>query len=712
MKTVLEVLTTLLLVASLSLNAADTGTAMDRVRVFDIRSYGANADGLTINTSAIQQAIDACHAAGGGQVLVPAGVFVTGSLELKSRVFLIIEDGAILRGSPDIDDYSVETAPLHWGAYWKFAASQWKQALIYAEDSEYVGIAGSGIIDGQGGRVRNVFPNKNDSRRPMLVRFERCKNVTVRDVTLVDPASFTTFFVRSEDIHIEDVSIRSRNTPNGDGLDFDGCRRVRIVGCDLETGDDGIGAKTFHPEWPNEDFTISDSRITTKWFAVRIGAESIAAFRRFEIRDCVFEDVRGGVKIEASEGALFEDLNFRNIEMKQVAQPLIVTATRFAFSAHSSSLRPPVGRIRGVRFDNIRAVVRKADPTHPVGRQGDLPNPYEFASAAVVSLPGYAIEDVQFSNIDFSFPGGGTLEDAGRLDVGELLHASDYGRWARPFDGPLPASVLYLRHLRGVHLENVRFAVRQPDARPFIVGDDIDGLTLRGVVGSAPAAVPALAKLVDVNRLQVRDCALDGAESGPIVVAPGLEELLRLADLRLRATELDRVIQEAVDVADTVANGKHLLTLPEAWSFRPDPNLEGEAARWYSAPVGGDWMSIRIDQPWTMQGHTGLRGAGWYTVTFDSPPIQPDGRIWLQFGAVSGICRVWIDGRFIGERTFDPVYAARLPFVLDVTTLLKPASSHHLVVQVIGESVNSGLTRPVEFFGTASLAPRGREQRN
>ena len=321
-------LTILLLAPLTALDAAEP-------RVFDITAFGAKGDGATLSTHAIQRAVDTCHDAGGGVVRVPTGVFVTGSLRLKSGVILHIDKDAVLRGSPKIADYAVETAPLHWGGYWKFVNSQLRDCLIYAHDAERVGIEGEGTIDGQGGHERKVFPNAGDLRRPMLVRFERCRHVTLRGVTLLDPASFTTFFVRSENIQIENVVIRSRNTPNGDGLDFDGCRRVRIRDCDLDTGDDAIGPKTFQPDGPNEDFEISGCRISARWAAVRIGAESIAPSRRLTVRDCRFTGCQSGIKIESSEGAMFEDLQFADIEMRDVCQPFMVLASRFAFSAHA-----------------------------------------------------------------------------------------------------------------------------------------------------------------------------------------------------------------------------------------------------------------------------------------------------------------------------------------------------------------------------------------
>jgi|LakMenEpi03Aug12_release.lakeMendotaPanAssembly.Ray.scaffolds.fasta_scaffold87757_3 hypothetical protein len=541
----------LLLLSPLSaLHAADP-------KVYDITAHGAKGDGTTMNTQAIQQAVDTCHAAGGGLVSVPKGVFLTGALRLKSGVTLRIEKDAILRGSPKVTDYAVETAPLHWGGAWAFAASQWKQCLIYAEDAEQIGIEGPGTIDGQGGSERKVFPNAYDPRRPMLVRVVGCRKVTVRDVTLLDPASFTTFFVRSEDIHVERVTIRSRRSQNGDGIDFDGCKRVRIKDCDINSGDDGIGPKVFHPDWPNEDFDISGCHITSRWHAIRVGAESIAAIRRLTVRDCVFTQCQGGIKIESCEGALFEDFSFSGIEMKQVCQPFMVLASRFPFSAHGKSARPPAGRIHNVRFADIRVVAGAGDDVGFKGKSGSA-DPFERLCSAVVSRPDGRIEDVSFTNIDLMFPGGGTTEQASRLDVGEMLESTNYVKWATPFDGELPASALYLRHVKGIRLENVRFTVEKPDARTFIAGDDVQGLTLQGVVGKAPAQVPGLAKLADAKDVTEKDCRVDCGTAVPVLVDPTQEELRRLAELRTRSAVLDREIQQKADQIDAEARKSSL----------------------------------------------------------------------------------------------------------------------------------------------------------
>jgi hypothetical protein len=547
MNTKLTLIAALLLAPLISLHAAEP-------KVFDITAHGAKGDGTTMNTQAIQQAVDACHEAGGGVVSVPKGVFLTGSLRLKSGVILRVEKDAILRGSPKIADYAVETAELHWNQFsiFKTFNVQYRPALIYAEDAEQIGLEGSGVIDGQG-REKGVFPNKDDAQRrhPILIRFEQCRDVKLTGLTLIDPGMVTTFFVRSTDIQIERVTVRSRNSAAfGNALVFAGSRRVRIKDCDADCKDDCITFMNFHPDWPNEDIEISGCRLTTRWCAIRIGCESFGATRRLTMRDCTFTDCQGGIKIESSGGQTHEDLSFSNIEMTKICQPIMVLASRFAFSKHHQTRRPPIGHIRNVRFERIKAVVGDGGILRS---KSGWEAPYKRYCSAVVSGPGSRIEDISFSDIDITFPGGGTAEQAARLDVGELLEAFDYLKWAVPFDGELPASALYLRHVKGVRLENVRFAVEKPDARAFIAGDDVQGLTLQSVVARAPAPVPGLAKLADATDVTEKDCRVDCGTSVPVLVAPTTEELSRLAELRTRSATLDREIQQKADQVDAEA---------------------------------------------------------------------------------------------------------------------------------------------------------------
>ena len=556
MKPTLPLLTALVFAPLAALHAAAPQSSTRPVQIFDITAHGAKGDGQTLNTQMIQQAVDACHGAGGGVVSVPKGVFVTGALRLKSGVILRVEKDAILRGSPKIADYEVETAELHWIDaqdslnLFKTTNTQFRPALLYAEDADQVGLEGSGVIDGQGGVVSKMFPNKDDPQRriPILIRFERCRDVKISGLTLIDPAMFATFFARCKDIQIEHVTVRSRDsTAYGNAFVLAGSRRVSIKDCDADCKDDCIALQSFHPDWPNEDIHISGCRLTTRWCAIRIGCESFGATRRLSMRDCTVTDCQGGIKIESCGGQTHEDLAFSNIEMTKVCQPFMVLASRFAFSKHHQTRRPPIGHIRNVHFEHIKVV---AGDGGLLRSKSGWEAPYKRLCSAIVSGPDGRIEDISFSDVDITFPGGGTAEHAARLEVGELLEAFEYLKWAVPFDGELPASALYLRHVKGVRLGNVRFAVDKPDARAFIAGDDVQDLTLQGVVAHAPAPVPGLLKLADAKDVTVKDCRVECGTTVPVIVAPTTEELRRLAELRTGSAVLDREIQQKADQLD------------------------------------------------------------------------------------------------------------------------------------------------------------------
>ena len=674
-----------------NLDAAGPATAGSRKDgVYDIRDHGAVGDGKTLNTEAIQLAIDACHADGGGRVMVQGGVFLTGGIQLRSNVVLHVAAGTTLLGSGRIRDYGRAIQTLDW--HERLDISFPGQCLIYAEDAENVAIEGHGVIDGQGGKKRRMFPNRDDPRfrRPMLVRFQNCRRISLRDIMLRDPACFATFFVHSRDILIDGVTIRSRSTNSGDGLDFDGSQNVRIANCDLDCGDDAISPKTFHPDWPNRNFTITNCRLSSEWAAVRIGPESRADMRQFAISNCVFENCRDGFKIQSCEGAMMEDMVFSNIVMRDVNRPMFITLNRFSMSRHEISCRPPVKGLRNLLFTNIRAVAR----------QGAAADPFDQPCLAVVGLPGHFVENVTFANMSLTFPGGGTAEQAAGIDVKELFDFNTLWPEAMHSGGVLPCSNMYLRHVRGIRLNNVRMAVAKPDARPFIAGDDLEEVDLGDIVGTASGRVPGLAKLANARQVRVRDCRVsaDAGSETPILLPLNSEEQRRLADHRQRAAELDAEMQREADLVDTAERKtKRLLVLPLEWSFRADPQNEGQKARWFADGPGKQWTKLRINRSWTQQGFPTLHGSGWYATQFTTPGLESTQHVYLYFGAIRGTCRVWVDAKPAGRVSIASVYTERLPLVLDVTSLIAPSSQHCVVAQVAEDSGDAGLCRPVEL---------------
>lgn len=663
----------------------------------DIRSFGAVGDGRTLGTAAIQRAIDACHAQGGGRVVARSGTYLTGTVCLKSNVVLEVEAGARLQGSPDIRDYCISLAPLHYNPRILALGMIFDRCLIYAENAENIGLAGRGTIDGQGGRARKVFPNPGDAqgRRPMLIRLNNCRGITLRDVALVDPACFTAYFVRCRTIRVEGITVRSRDTPNGDGLDFDGGEDVLIANCDLDCGDDAISLKPMHPDWPCRRFLINNCVMSSEWAAIRIGPESRGDTRDIVMSNCVFHDCRDGLKIQSGEGAMMENLLFSSIVMRDVNRPLFATLNRFSFSEYEVSSRPPMGGLRNIHCSNIRAIARRGDPA----------SPFDLPCVAVVSLPGAQIENVTLQNVHLTMPGGGEAEHAGRLDVPELLDFAGLWPEAAHFKGELPCSAVYLRHVRGVALRDVRLDLERPDARPFIGGDDIDGLELHDVVAHATAGTPGLARLADARGVTLRDCRLlsAGGGQGPLMLPLSADDSARLAAHRLRAVALDAALQQAADAVDSAErHAAPFLNLPAAWQFRADPGDQGIGARWFAAPPGPEWSDLRVDQPWTEQGHADYRGAAWYALPLSLPSFPDGQRVYLYFGGLRGTCRVWVNGQPAGERELPPEYMHRFPLALDVTALVRPGGPAQIAVRAVGEG---GLYRPVQMrVGTSPAA--------
>ena len=662
---------------------------------FNVRDFGAVPDGSTLNTLALQAAVDACHNAGGGRVLVPPGVYVTGTVRLKSRVTLRVEAGAILRGSIHIADYPGDIGTAYWHPRFSFSR-EFSGALIWAEGVENIGVEGAGTIDGgQMAPPKNPFPNAGDPerRRPMLLCFHECTGIRVEGITLRHPASFTSYYVACRKVHIQGVTIRSSDTGNGDGIDFDGSQDVWISDCDLDTGDDAISPKTLQPGRPNENFVIANCIIRSRWAAIRLGVESYANMRHFTMSNCVFRDCRDGFKIQLTEDAVMENLTFSNITMEGVIRPFFVTLNSFGMSRYSRSVRPRMGLLRNLRFSNIRAVV----PANRSGKWEDQP------LLAIVGMPGHPIENVSISGLDVVMPGGGTREQAARMDVPEL---DDYQKlWpeAAHFEGELPASCLYLRHVREVRMSGVRLAVAGPDARPFIAGDDLENVCLSGVTGYGFEGTPGLLKLGNPAGVEYHDCGVriaglaspEGIHEGgagtnrPVVVELTAEEKARLSRLhRGRAALEARSQREAIQLDATWA--ATLIALPAAWKFRPDQREEGETGRWFAEMPAAGWVEARIDRSWPEPA-----AAGWFVTVVTVPSFDPARRLFLYLKEVKGPCKVWLDGEpaAVGEVT--PGFGPRA-CTAELSGSVRPSATHRLTLK-LGRETAGGLSGPFEL---------------
>lgn len=443
-------------------------------QVWNVSEFGAVGDGKTIDTEAIQNAIDACNRAGGGTVLLKDGTFVTGTILLKSNVNLRIEKGAVLLSSKNPNDFEPIDPFID-------ATGQYRgQCLIGAMNVENVTISGGGIIDGRGeffthaaikktleelgeeenkqdyehlisDNIRYVNKNIRYGNRPFLIRLVRVKNCTVKDVLLRQPAAWTLHFFRCENFVVDGIEIFSHANRNNDGIDIDSSKGGVIRNCHINSGDDAICVKATGID-PTENIEVYNCRLSSHWGAIKFGTESLGDFRNITIRNCtIYDNKGGGIKILSVDGSNIENIVIDSIRMENVDMPIFVRLGERLLAYRDAESRP-VGSIKDVRISNVQAKARSLADSRIVPPCGIF----------ITGTPEHKIESISLKNIHIILPGGGKPEDAKKVVPENEQKYPEYTM----FDGCLPAYGLFARHIQSLETVNVQFELLASDARP------------------------------------------------------------------------------------------------------------------------------------------------------------------------------------------------------------------------------------------------------
>jgi pectate lyase len=279
--------------------------------VFNITNYGAVGDSTTLNTRAIQKTVDKASEAG-GKVYVPEGVFLSGTIILKSNVTLQLSPKAKLLGSPDINDYKTMT----WGHHKD--RTPWH--LVMAKDAENITICGQGTIDGNGPEYWKerehewAFYPEKDYRPTPMVEIENCENVIIRDVTMKHAAGWCLHPYNSRNVKINNITIlNSPFGPNSDGIDITGCRSVTVSDSYIDCGDDAIALKTTEDSRPCEYITVTNCVLSTNCVAFRVGFESRKDFRYITFSNSVVKKCSRIIDLRSIEGGTIEHVNISGI---------------------------------------------------------------------------------------------------------------------------------------------------------------------------------------------------------------------------------------------------------------------------------------------------------------------------------------------------------------------------------------------------------------
>ena len=484
---------------------------------FDVKRFGAKGDGKALDSPAINKAIDAAAAAGGGTVLFTAGTYRSFSIRLKSNVALYLDQGAtILAAHPSDGDGKYDLPePNSADQYQDFGHSHWHNSLIWGENLENISILGPGRIWGKGlvrtgnqSRTKDQndalekqgpdpksgpfgYPNARDAVEPgwgnKSIALKLCRNVIIRDISILQGGHFGILATGVDNLTIDNVKIDT----NRDGINVDACKNVRISNATINSPfDDGICLKSSlglgYPR-VTENVTITNCQLSgydvgtlldgtykrdfrnpngtfSPTGRIKFGTESNGGFKNVTISNCVFDYSRG-LALEAVDGALLEDVTISNITMRDISNSPIFL--RLGSRNRGPKETTQTGAMRRVFISNV--VVYNADPKY---------------SSIISGIPGYMIEDVRLHNIRVYARGGGTKVQAA------LEPPEREAIYPEPtMFGEMPAYGFFIRHIKGLQMRDVEVSYLSPDLRPAFVLNNVSGAEFINVKGQREAEV-------------------------------------------------------------------------------------------------------------------------------------------------------------------------------------------------------------------------------
>lgn len=440
--------------------------------MFSVLDFGAIPDGKTLAREAFQAAVDACHAAGGGTVFVPAGTYLLGTVVMRSHVHIRFEDGARVLGSADFDRDYLPREPFEGGKYQDDSHTFYDHSLFVVKNCREVGFSGHATIDMQG-----IFTESDRGqyyRTVKIFAMQSSQDIVLEGLTLLRACDLAVWLVDCERVRITGLSLDVLV----DGISPDGCRDVVISNCVILADDDALVFKSsfsLHRFIPCENIAVSNCVISSNASAIKIGTETNGDFRNISITGCVIRNVRrAGIALESADGANLRGIVISNITMQRVATPLFIRLCRRLRAPEGT----PVGSIRDVIITNVYADTDGSPyKTHYLylpGQQVIGPEclPFPFASM-IMGLADHPIENLTLRDISITVEGGLTPEDALPLPLPEKEEAyPDVNMFGH--NKPLPAACLIMRHVRGLHAQHITLKTHKPDTRPLAIREDVE----------------------------------------------------------------------------------------------------------------------------------------------------------------------------------------------------------------------------------------------
>lgn len=438
---------------------------------YNIVDYGAvKNDTSRLSTNAINKAIAACFAAGGGRVFIPSGNFKSGTIILKNNVELYLDRGAVLYASTSHKDFPRQRQP----AYRSQKDPGGWFALIYAEGAENIGISGKGTIDGQGTKQmpRPELPGEDRDGRPRSILFVSCKGISVDGISMQSSGIWNQHYLNCEDVIVNNIRVYNHSNKHNDAIDIDGCRRFILSNSIMDTDDDGITLKSTGPAGC-EDVAITNCIVSSYTNAIKCGTESTGGFRNITISNCtikpsisnvpsMYKLPRTGItaiSLEIVDGGIMDGVNISNIVIDGTECPIYVRLGNRARKHHEDAPVPPKGQMRNIQISNINAY-----------------NSGNYCSS-ITGVPGAVIENISLSNIRLVNKGG--LKDGQYLADVTKVKEDEKGYPEPTVWKNLPSYAFFIRHVKNISLSGISLKSLNPESRPALIGADIEKILVR-----------------------------------------------------------------------------------------------------------------------------------------------------------------------------------------------------------------------------------------
>jgi polygalacturonase len=438
---------------------------------FPITAFGAKPGMNYLNTAAINKAINACGKNGGGRVVIPTGLFRSGTILMQDNVELCLEIGATLVASTDIKDFPMQPKT----AYRSQKDTVGWRALIFANEVSNIAITGFGTIDGNGA-LQKPDPNalKGDlDGRPRNILLISCKNVRVEGIRMLNAGIWNQHYLNCEDVVVDKINVYNHANRNNDGIDIDGCRRFTVSNSTFDTDDDAIVLKSTGTA-PCENVVITNCIVSSFCNAIKAGTESTGGFKNISISNCVVKPsinphppIYGTSKgiaalsLEIVDGGIMDGVSISNITIEGSDCPLFVRLGNRARKHISSAPEPPFGIMRNIVINNVVAY-----------HTGNY-------SSSITGIDGHYVENLSLSNVQF-YNTGGLKQGEYTADVSKVKE--DERGYPQPTVWKeLPSSGLFIRHAKNIQIRGLMLSSERPDPRTPVIAVDVEELQVQAI---------------------------------------------------------------------------------------------------------------------------------------------------------------------------------------------------------------------------------------